>query len=193
MLACFVDFILLPCFWTWRSSLSPNGFCAASWNSLCGPTFWTFGLKARGFLLRMFFLESLILFSFCSVLWQLTQQQLSSQNLPSVKHSQYIFKHLDLLHLQLRFYTVVDFFLITVSYLSSAFDVLLSIVFFPSPRVALLVSVSGDSPWSDCFKMESFECCFPNNFWSLLRLKAESRLLGEMLESNLPVFSFLLS
>jgi hypothetical protein len=101
--------------------------------------------------------------------------QVSSQNLPSVKHSQYILRHLDLLHLQVKFYTVVDFFLITVSYLSSAIEVFLSWVFFPKPLVFLLVSVSGElppfwylSPFWDYFNIESFDGCFSILFSALL-------------------------
>ena len=171
MLAVFVDLLLEPCFLTSSAAvvLEPRGFWLASscWKRRWGPTFCTLGLKAIGFLFRMFFLESLIVFSFASVLWQFTQLQDSSQNLPSVKHSQYILRHLDLLHLQLKFYTVVDFFLITVSYLSSAIEVFLSWVFLPNPLVFLLVSVSGElppfwylSPFWDCFNIESFDGCF---------------------------------
>lgn len=178
MLACFVHFDLDPYFFTSSAAVveAPRGFWSASscWNRRWGPTFCTLGLKAIGFLFRMFFLESLMAFSFCSVLWQFTQLQDSSQNLPSVKHSQYILRHLDLLHLQLKLATVVDFFLMTVSYLSSAMEFFLSYVFFPKPLVFLLVSVSGElpprsrSPFYDCFNMESFDCCLETLLSALL-------------------------
>ena len=204
MLACFVHFDLEVCFLTSRVAVEPRGFWSASscWKRRCGPTFCTLGLKANGFLFRMFFLESLMAFSFCSVLWQFTQLQDSSQNLPSVKHSQYILRHLDLLHLQLKFYTVVDFFLMTVNYLSSAIEFFLSWVFLPKPLVFLLVSVSGEfprSPFWDYLNIESFDCCLAILFWALLSRffrKVLDCLFGDdvlLTESNLPVSSFLLS
>lgn len=202
MLACFVHFDLDPCAFTVSAAVEPRGFWSASscWKRRCGPTFCTLGLKAKGFLFRMFFLESLMAFSFGSVLWQFTQLQDSSQNLPSVKHSQYILRHLDLLHLQLKFYTVVDFFLITVNYLSRAIEFFLSWVFFPRPLVFLRVSVSGEprSPFWDCLNIESFDCYFAILFsallsrffrWVLDCFFGDDALLTE---SNLPVSSFLL-
>ena len=206
MLAVFVLFDLDPCFFTSSAALvvAPRGFWSASscWKRRWGPTFCTFGLKAIGFLFRMFFLESLIVFSFASVLWQFTQLQVSSQNLPSVKHSQYILRHLDLLHLQLKLATVVDFFLMTVSYLSSAIEFFLSWVFFPKPLVFLLVSVSGEfppcsrSPFWDYFNIESFDCCLTTLFSALtsrfFRYVLDYLFGDEILltESNFPVSSF---
>ena len=64
--------------------------------------------------------------------------QLSSQNLPWVKHSQYIFRHLLLLHLQDRFITLVVFCLITLSCESFEISDYLILVFSEGPRVFLL-------------------------------------------------------
>jgi hypothetical protein len=92
----------------------------------------------------MAFLAFLIIDVFSTTLAQFLHKQFLSQNLPTVKHSQYIFKHLDLLHLQVKLATVLDFCLSIVSCESRAIVLCLFIVFLPRPLVLLLVSESGD-------------------------------------------------
>ena len=97
-------------------------------------TFETFCLKACGFLFLMFFLDSFIRDILHSRLWQLLQRHFSSQKRPAVKHSQYIFKHLLLEHLQTRFAVDSDLCLSNDYYGFNARSVYyFSIVFLPSP------------------------------------------------------------
>ena len=79
--------------------------------------------------------------SFYGVLKQFLQTQLSLQNRPIVKHSQYIFKHLVLAHLQVVLIQEEDLCLIT----SNPIVEILDSVFFPGPLVFFLPEDSGDS------------------------------------------------
>ena len=125
--------------------------------------FYTFGLKARGFLFLINFLAYLISLTLSIVFEQFLQLQVSSQNLPWVKHSQYIFRHLVLLQLQDSVFTEVDLAFSIVSYWSTLIVLCLLMVFLPSPRVFLLADVFGDTPssCSDWRKIESLV------FWNL--------------------------
>lgn len=122
-----------------------------------GPVFWTFGLKAWGFLERMLFLAFLICSMLSGLLWHPWQLHLSSQYLPWVKHSQYILRHFDLEHLQVRCSTVVLFYFIMVNWVSWLIVDCLWRVFLPRPRVFLLaeeVGVTADC-WPETLRMES--------------------------------------
>ena len=101
---------------------------------------------------------------FSGKLEQFLQEQDSSQYRPYVKHSQYIFKHLLLAHLQVSVATVVLFYLITVRFVSFAIVDYFWIVFLPRPLV-LLFEEDGDTyDWlSDIFKIESVVFYFSAN------------------------------
>ena len=150
MFACFVHFVWLPCLTT--PKLFDLELCFSK--SFRGPVFWTLGLNAWGFLDLILFLADLILSTFSGVFLQPIQLHVSSQYLPWVKHSQYILRHFDLEHLQVRFSTVVVFYFITVSWVSYSIVDCLFKVFFPSPLVFLLVD-EGEAPLTDLWRIES--------------------------------------
>lgn len=162
-------------------------------NNLCGPLFIIFGLKAIGFLVLIFFLASRIEFWNSGVLWQFLQVQNSSQYLPWVKHSQYIFRHLLLLHLQVRFFTLVVFCLITLSCESLDISDYLFLVFSEGPRVFLLPirfrPYFSFLPLSciDEFKIESSDnsflifCCYlDSRFFSITGLEIDFCFLARV-------------
>ena len=97
------------------------------------------------------------MFKLSGVLAQFLHMHLSSQNRPTVKHSQYIFKHLLLLHLHVKFWTEVDFCLITVKFESLAIVDCFIMVFLPRPLVRLF-DEDGETcePLIVSFNMESF-------------------------------------
>ena len=99
--------------------------------------FCTFGRNASGFLDLMFLRYFMISDSRSEVLWQLAHEHFSLQNLPCVKHSQYIFRQRDLLHLHARFLTVSVFSFSTVRAGSELILTCFSIVFLPRPLVRL--------------------------------------------------------
>lgn len=160
MFDCFVHFVELAFFLIICYPSILLIFCMLSyWKSLWGPTFYTLGLKAKGFLFRIDFLAALIKGKCSGKFEQFLHMQVGSQNLPYVKHSQYIFKHLLLLHLQVRLATVLLLALIIVNCWSIFIVLCLLIVFLPRPLVFLFVDELGDKPsvsCSDYFKIESF-------------------------------------
>ena len=89
----------------------------------------------------MFFLAFLIMSSCSGLLKQFTHVHFSSQNLPIVKHSQYIFKHFVFAHLHVVLAVVDDLCLITSRPMVESLD----IVFLPGPLVFFLPEESGDS------------------------------------------------
>ena len=105
----------------------------------------------------MLFLANLILSIFSGVFLHPIQLHVSSQYLPYVKHSQYILRHLDLEHLQVSFPTVVDFYLIIVSWVSYSIVDYRFRVFLPRPRVLRLDEDGETQLWfALLFRIESF-------------------------------------
>lgn len=68
-----------------------------------------------------------------SVFWQPTQPQFSSQKKPDVKHSQYILRHFDFVHLHLKSKSSGGFLLMTHSFISCFRAFSLAMVFLPLP------------------------------------------------------------
>ena len=110
---------------------------------------------------------------------QLIQVHLSSQKRPIVKHSQYILRHLDFVHLHLTFSQVVLFYFNWVNYRSRAIVDCLMRVFLPGPRVRFLVWEDSPCDFSllilgigllsfcvDAFNMESYLICVLNLYLS---------------------------
>ena len=89
----------------------------------------------------------------------------SSQNLPAVKHSQYIFKHWDFAHLQKRVATVEVFCLITANSGLMLWD--FCKVFFPKPLVLRTPESGFEEACAEFFKIESYFCIY---FYSRLFL-----------------------
>ena len=113
---------------TWAASicllfLRSLFFCSV----FCIPSF---GLKACGFRFFMDFLIDLIYSIFIWLFMHPLQLQFLSQNLPLMKHSQYILRHLLFLQLHIIFFSL--FSLTTDS--SFSISICFSKVFFPRPR-----------------------------------------------------------
>lgn len=168
MWTAFVDFWLFPFSFCWLC-------CLLIFNNLA--------LNACGFRFLMLIRFSLINSLFSSTFIQLTQVHVWSQNLPAVKHSQYILRHLDLAHLQATV-NEADFCRSSVSWgFMASSDFCFSRVFLPKPRRLLSDEFEEplrSGPWEvsplfDIFRIESGECrsCFMVNdsFESVLQFR----------------------
>ena len=97
---------------------------------------------------------------FYSVFMHPVQLQFASQNLPAVKHSQYILRHLLFLHLQTRCYIDSVFYFKTDSWGSLSISTYFSRVFLPRPRVLRV-------PPEDTVIPDSILCNVSESCWLL--------------------------